>query len=362
MTSPAPIPIPWRERWRSARLRFIPAVIFIAVVFFLALMWKEYASVPRLTGQAEVIAANVSCYKPGMLAQLFVNRFQKVKAGDPVGQVQVTDPKIFVASLAVIEADIDMLRAGLQPVAARQRLAMEYSDLRLDWMRQRAQLAMAKANLQLAEADFHRTEELYKDNIVSGRFYDQAKTTQERSQNEVEELTRLVEEQGRNLDQLQLTNTAEISKVTDDPLKAAIAVQDAKLRLKEAELNPIIVRAAVDGMVDVIYHRVGEAVTEGEPIVGIAPFNAVRIIGYLRPPILQEPKLGARVEVRTRGPRGQVGSAEIIEVGSQFEPLPPALQIPVRLTTTELGLPLSISVPPSLKIRPGELVDLKLVR
>jgi multidrug resistance efflux pump len=132
--------------------------------------------------------------------------------------------------------------------------------------------------------------------------------------------------------------------------------------LKEAELNPIIVRAAVDGMVDVIYHRVGEAVTEGEPIVGIAPFNAVRIIGYLRPPILQEPKLGARVEVRTRGPRGQVGSAEIIEVGSQFEPLPPALQIPVRLTTTELGLPLSISVPPSLKIRPGELVDLKLVR
>ena len=103
-------------------------------------------------------------------------------------------------------------------------------------------------------------------------------------------------------------------------------------------------------MIDVIYHRVGEAVTAGEPIVSIAPFNAVRIIGYLRPPILEEPKLGARVEVCTRGPTRQVGVAKIIEVGTQFEPLPLALQIPARLANTELGLPVSISVPSSLKI------------
>ena len=178
----------------------------------------------------------------------------------------------------------------------------------------------------------------------------------------MEELTRLVEEQARNLEQLQPTNTVEISKVTDEPLRAAIAAEESKLRLTEAELNPITLRAAVDGMVDVIYHRVGEAVTVGEPIVSIAPFNAVRIIGYLRPPILQEPKVGARVEVRTRGPRRQAGSAEIIEVGTQFEPLPPALQIPVRLANTELGLPLCISMPSGLKIRPGELVDLQLVQ
>ncbi len=361
MTSPALIPIPWRERWRQVRLRFVPAVLLIAVVFVLALLWKDYAAAPGLVGQAEAIPANVSCYKPGMLAQLFVNRFQKVKAGDAVGQVLVTDPKILAASLAVIEAEIDMLRVTMQPIAAKQRIAMDYSQLRLDWMRQRAQLAMARANLQFAEVDFHRTEELFKDKIVSERAYDQAKTSQGRLQNEVDELARLVEEQGRNLEQLQLTNTVEISKVTDEPLRAAIAAQDSKLRLTEAELSPITLRASADGMVNVIYHRVGEAVTVGEPIVSIAPFDTVRIIGYLRPPLLAEPKLGARVEVRTRGPRGQVGAAEVIEVGTQFEPLPLALQIPVRLATTELGLPLYISVPSNLKIRPGELVDLKLV-
>jgi hypothetical protein len=76
---------------------------------------------------------------------------------------------------------------------------------------------------------------------------------------------------------------------------------------------------------------------------------------------MEEPKLGGRVEVRTRGPRRQIGMAHIVEVGTQFETLPPALQMPVRLANSELGLALSISVPSSLQIRPGELVDLRLV-
>jgi HlyD family secretion protein len=361
MASPAPIPIPWSQRWREVRVRIVPALLFLALLLALTQLWKKYASAPTLVGQAEVVPANVSCYKPGLLAQLFVNRFQRVKAGDPVGQVLVTDPKILASSLAVIQAEIEELRVSQTPVAAEQRLAMEFSEVRLHWMAQRAELGVAKADLLVAEADFHRTEELFKDKIVSERAYDLAKAKRDSLQNKVDELVLSVEEQGRKIAQLQPTNTTEISKVTDQPLQTAIAVEESKLRLTEAEFSPITLHAPVDGMVDVIYHRVGEAVTLGEPIVGIAPSNAVRIIGYLRPPILEEPKLGARVEVRTRGPHRQVGAANIIEVGTQFEPLPPALQIPVRLANTELGLALSVSVPSSLNIRPGELVDLTLL-
>jgi multidrug resistance efflux pump len=342
-------------------VRYVPALIFIAVLFVLVLLWKNYASAPTLVGQAEVVPANISSYKPGMLAQLTVNRFDKVKAGDSIGQVLVTDPKILAASLAVTKAEIEEIRASQTPVAAEQRLAMEYSEVRLHWMAQRAELGLAKADLLVAQADFHRTEELFKDKIVSERAYDLAKAKQDSLQNKVDELTVSVQDQGHRVDNLQPTNTVEISRVTDEALRDAISVEESKLRLTEAELNPITMRAPVDGMIDVIYHRVGEAVTAGEPIVGIAPFNAVRIIGYLRPPLLDEPKLGGGVEVRTRGPHRQVGAAKIVQVGTQFEPLPPALQIPARLANSELGLPLSISVPPSLQIRPGELVDLTLV-
>jgi len=353
--------MPWRRRWRNARLQYVPALLFIAVVFALAILWKDYAATPTVVGQAESIPANISCYKSGMLAQLSVSRFQMVKVGDALGQVLVTDPKILAASLAVIQAEIALLRADMAPVAAQQRLSMEYSELRLHWMQERAQLAMARVNLQLAEVDLRRTGDLFKDKIVSERAFDTAKATEGRLRQEVDQLVPLVEEGGHTFDQLQLTNAASINKVTDEPLRAAIAAQEAKLQLTEAELSPVTLRASVAGMIDVISHRPGEAVTVGETIVSIAPLSPARIIGYLRPPLLEEPKPGTRVEVRTRGPRGQVGVAEVKEVGTQFEPLPPALQIPVKLGSTELGLPLSITVPSGLKIRPGELVDMRIV-
>lgn len=361
MAGPAPIPTPLRERFRDVRLRVLPLVLFVLAIIILAALWKDYAAAPSMVGQAESIQANVSCYKPGMLAELTVNRFGRVKAGDAVGQVLVTDPKVLQASLAVIQADIEMLRATMQPITTQQRTAMDYSQLRLDWMRQRAQLASTKVNLQFAEADFRRTEQLFKDKIVSERFYEQARATQDRLKNEVDELSRLVDEQAKSFEQLAPTNTFELTKITDNPLRAAIAAQESKLRLTEAELSPIILRAPVDGMVDIIFHRVGEAVNAGEPIVSIAPIHPVRIVGYLRPPILEEPRPGMRVEVRTRGPHRQVGSAEVMEVGTQFEAIAPALQAPVHVANVELGLPLNISLPANLNIRPGELVDLVLL-
>src|SRR6267378_3616848 len=173
MSAPKLIPIPLRQRLQDIRLRLLPLIAFCAAVVVMAVLWKDYVAAPTLVGQAEPYQANVSCYKPGMLAQLDVVRFQKVNLGDPVGQVLVTDPKILASSLSVIQAEIEMLRVGLKPIAAQQRTAMDYSQLRLDWMRQRAQLAMARVNLQLAESEFHRTEELFRDKIVSEKVFDQ---------------------------------------------------------------------------------------------------------------------------------------------------------------------------------------------
>ena len=99
----------------------------------------------------------------------------------------------------------------------------------------------------------------------------------------------------------------------------------------------------------------------GEPIATITAYNSVRIVGYLRAPIAEPPAVGTRVEVRTRGLRREVGQATITEVGTEIEPVTPALLGPVKLANLELGLPISISIPPDLRIMPGELVDLTLL-
>jgi len=358
--SSAPIPIPIGQRWREFRLRIMPAVVFFVALGSVAVLWKDHVVSQAMLGQAEPVLANVSCYKPGVLAELGVNRFQRVKAGDELGKVMITDPKILASSLAVIQAEIDALQANMRPVMFQQQNAMDYDRLRLDWMRQRTQLATARVNLDLADTEFHRMEELFKDQIIAQRVYDQAKAARTRLQGEVENLGKLVDEGEASFQTLQLTNGSQISKVTADPLRAAIAVQESKLHLTEAELSPITLRAPIDGIVSTIFHRAGEAVTAGQPILSVATLNPVRIVAYARAPLSKEPKAGMTVQIRTRGLPSEVGSGKIMEVGTQMEPVPVTLLGPVHFASTELGLPVDISLPPGLKIRAGEVVDVVL--
>jgi multidrug resistance efflux pump len=357
----APVRIPMRRRWHLARVRWLPALVFIGGFGAVAFLWRGNVASLTILGQAEPVVSEVSCYQPGVLAELNVTRFQRVKAGDPVGKVLVAEPNVLASSLAVIQAEIESLRVNLKPVVAQQRNAMDYDQLRLDWMKERAQWASAKVNLDLAEAEYHRMDALFKDKIVSERVYEQAKAAWDRLQKEVEELGKLVAEGETNLQSLQVTNKAEISKVSSDPLAAAIAVQESKLRLTEAELSPRVVKAPIDGIVTTIYHRAGEAVNAGQPIVAIATLSPVRIIGYLRVPLAARPTVGMEVQVRTRGLHREVGKATVTEVGTQLENMPATLLGPINFANIVQGLPLDISLPANLKILPGELVDITLL-
>jgi multidrug resistance efflux pump len=357
----ASIPIPLRYRWQSARLRILPFIVLGVCFGASAVLWKGHISAPTMFGQAEPVVADVSSYKPGVVAELTVTRFQRVRAGDVVGKILVTEPNILASSLAVIQSEIDLLRSEMKPVLAQQRNAINYNQLRLDWMRQRTQLATARVNLQLAETEYQRMNELFKDQIVAARVFDQAKANRDRLQHEVDELAAVVSSGEQGFQQLQLTNATEIAKVTDEPLRAAINVQEAKLRLTEAELSPRPLKAPIDGIVTMVYHRTGESVTAGQPIISISTLEPVRIVGYLRPPLLSEPKAGTRVEVRTRGVRRVAGDAKVLEVGSQYETIPPALLGPIKFSSLELGLPVNISLPANMKIRAGELVELTLL-
>jgi multidrug resistance efflux pump len=314
-----------------------------------------------LVGQAEAPLAVVSSQKPGVLAGLSVSRFQTVKAGDIVGHLIVADPKMVESSLAVIRAELDMLRANMSPIATQQRNAMNYAQLRLDWMKERAALASVKVNFQLAEAEWHRSEELFKDKLISQSQLDIAKANYGALQQQVEELTRLVADGEKSFASMQPVGTADISEISNEPMRAAMAVQEAKLRLTEAELNPITLTAPINGVVTLIYLASGEAVMAGQPIISIAAIEPTRIVGYLRPPLSSEPAAGDRVEVRTRGRHRVTASAQIIAIGAQLETVPAVFGGLARLDLAQQGLPVNISLPANLKIHPGELVDITLL-
>jgi multidrug resistance efflux pump len=355
------IPIPFAERLRHARLNVLPTVVFVGALVVLGVLWRDHVAAPSMVGQVEAVVANVSSYQPGILAGLNVQRFQSVRAGDALGHVIIADPKLLETSLAVIRSDLDLLRASQDPIAAQQRNAVNYAQLRIDWMRQRVELAVSKVNLQFAEAGLQRTNELFNLQIVSPIELEAARFGRDALIEQVAELTSLVAEGEQTFKFLQPTNLPAMLQLSDEPMRASIAAHEAQLRQAEAQLAPVLLRAPTDGVVSAIFFRSGESVTAGMPIISIASTHSTRVVGYLRPPLLEEPRPGMKVEVRTRGLRRETGMAEIVKVGAQLEPLPLILQNPLKPAGSELGLTVDITLPANLPVRPGELVDVRIV-
>jgi multidrug resistance efflux pump len=129
------------------------------------------------------------------------------------------------------------------------------------------------------------------------------------------------------------------------------------LEAAAAATEPITLVAPMDGAVTVL-RRAGENVTEGAPLMTITAVQPEKIISYLRQPIPFEPKVGMKVEVRTRAMQSQTAVGAIRNVGTHFEAITNALAIGKLGTAYDLGLPIEITVPSGLNIHPGELVDL----
>jgi multidrug resistance efflux pump len=356
-----PIPTPFSQRLRHARMSVLPSLVFAVTIITLGVLWKKHVAAPSMVGQVEPVVANVSSHLPGVLAGLNVQRFQTVRAGDALGHVITADPKLLDASLAVVRSELEMLRANQDPIVSQQRNAVNFAQLRLDWMAQRVELASSRVELQGAEADFRRFDELFKSKIASETEVDFARTLRDSLREKVNELVKLLAETERDFKSLQPTNVADMMHISDEPMRAAIAAYDAQLRQVEAELSPVLLRAPTDGVVSAIFFRSGEAVTPGMPIVSIASTHATRIVGYLRPPLLDEPREGMKVEVRTRGLRRETGISQIVKVGAQLEVLPLVLQNPLKPIGSELGLTVDITLPPNFPARPGELVDVRIL-
>ena len=357
-----PIPIPMAQRWREFRLRALPLLVFCGTLIAAAWLWREQMPVAALVAEVEGTSAQVSSLKAGLLTQFNVTRLQRVKAGEVIGQVMTTDPRVLQSSLAVIQAEINLLRVNLEPVLGEQRFAMSQDRLQLDWMDQRVQLASARTRLQLAESELRRAEELAREKILSTAALDQERTKRDLLVAEIQERVRLVGDQERALETLRLRETAGTNTAPTPAaiLQASIQVQEEKLHLTEAELSPISLIAPIDGVISAVHRRSGEAIAAGESLATITSVEADKIVAYIRPPVSADPRPGMTVEVLPRAARRLAVQAKVLQVGAQFEPIKAHL-LPPGANRVEWGLPITVSLPPALRLHPGEPLDVRLI-
>src|SRR5206468_2455016 len=160
------IPTPPAQRWKDFRLHGLPVIAFALVAAAIFFLWNHTLAPGTFTGEVEIVQENVASPKPGQLVDMTVEAFQSVKAGEVIARVITTDPRVIEASLAVIRAEVELLKTGMDPILNQHRDAVNYQQLRLSWLVQRVDLAGARVRLQFAENELERVAKLFDEKIV----------------------------------------------------------------------------------------------------------------------------------------------------------------------------------------------------
>lgn len=348
-----PIPVPWSVRWREFRISALPIIVFLLVTSVTVVIWQDNATSTGVMGIGEGVRSLVS--SPGVvrIQSVMVRPYEMVNAGDPIAVVLPIDPS---AGLGLLQAEMDLARLTFQPSVAEQN-SMNFEQIRADLLTTKAELEIAKVNLARFENQVRRNEPLFKEQLVSEDVYDLSLKTRDMFLAEVIAKSNAVVSVEKRLDELQSLGVPQ-TVAPDSALGAAIQRLDNLRSQVATNWAPMTLRAPITGMVGNVLRQAGENAVEGELLLTINALTSDRVVAYLRQPYPIEPHVGQEVVMITRERRPRRLSGSILHVGAHVETITNALAFIRTGALVDAGLPVVVSIPPEVSIRPGEILDI----
>lgn len=347
-----PIPTPAGTRWREFRVTYLPLVTFVITLFAIWRLWLILPPSMGVRGIGEGAVSLITAPQDGFLEGVPAQSYAWIEAGTRVATVTPFDPR---SQLSVFQTQLQLSRLALEPTLT-DRNALNYEQLRVDSLRLKQELAMAKANLERAEKVLPRHEALLREKLLSQDVYDSTLRDREFFKAEVSEKTKAISAIDQRLEQLSAFSVpagTNSGRILPDLEKQIAAVR--------TNWSPVTLSAPISGEV-VLYRRAGEFVRAGELIAAVNSPKADRIIAYIKQPIQFEPEVGMEVEVVTRSNKPQRFTTAVAQVGARVEVITNAIAYHAAGAVVDTGLPFVLPVPENVRIRPGEIVEVLWTR
>ncbi len=302
------------------------AVIAIIVVGFFIFDAMKYQSTDD--AYVETTTVSVSPKVSGQIVKVLVKDNQEVKAGDVVAVIDKIDYQVKLE----------------QATAAYERALLNQQNAH-------ANLNAANSEIELAQKDVERYQNLYKAGAVSKQTLDRAIT---------------------NLESISAKQTtAEQAIFSKDPSKAAkvadadLNVLKAQKRAAELALEYTDIIAPIDGTVSNKKVEVGMMVQPGSPLFVIVP-NDVWVVANFKETQLEHMKKGQPVDIKIDTYGNKVFKGEVDSIqrssGAKASLFPPenavgsfvkiVQRIPVKIVFTEKVDPNEYSIIPGMSVVP----------
>jgi multidrug resistance efflux pump len=356
MSKLPPIPTPLSARWRDFRLRLLPFVIFGGGLAVLGLFWNYHTRQATLQGIGESVRATVNTAQTVRVLEWLVPPHTLVTAGTPV---VVVAPADFRAEFNQLSSQLGLARLRSQASLAQDN-AMNYERIRIELLKTKSELAIARIKLEQAERDVARNTPLFREKLVAQDLYELGLNTRDALKAEVEEKGRAVAQIEARL--VHLRPIGEPEAAPRDEAAQVLAQLEEAQEAAARNLQPQILVAPIDGMLSLPFRQVGEAVPAGEPLASIDAVRADKVVAYLRQPYRFDPEVGMAVHVTTRTFQRQAFRSHIMQIGAQVEVLTNALAVYRPGNQVDAALPVFVPIPREINIRPGEVVDVIITK
>ena len=173
-------------------------------------------------------------------------------------------------------------------------------------------LKSAQARYKIAKDDFERSQQLYRDKMISPQQYDAS--------------------------------------------SSGLEVASAAMQIAQIQYNNAVIRAPISGVILVKAIEEGELALVGTPIVTIANLSTIKLTVYLAEDKVGKVKLGEEVLVNADSFPGEKFKGKVIYISDQGEFTPKSIQTKEERTTQVFGI--KIEIPnPDLKLKAGMPAD-----
>lgn len=347
-------------------------ILLIAVVAAGAYYWwrRSHANDGDrifVSGNLELTQVDISFQIAGQMVERKVDEGDWVKRGDPIATLDPTqlrqqkarDQAAVYSSQSnyeQLETSIAYQRATLESDVAAREAELNQATAKLeellngsrkqDIQQAEAAVADAKAQLDFAQSDWARMQDLYKTEDISRQQYDQARTRLDSAQAQLrsaQEKYSLVKEGPRQEDiaaaradvaraqagvKTAEANRLELKRREQELVqrKAEIDRSRAQEGISIAQLDYTHVFTPIDGVVLVKSAEPGEVLAAGTTVVTIGDLEHPWLRAYINEPDLGRVKLGQKVNLTTDSYPGKIYHGTISFISSQAEFTPKQIQ------------------------------------
>jgi len=378
MGKPRRIKTPLVQRWRRIRYEWVPVLTFCLLLVATSWVWRRHRQFPNAVGEVEAIRIAVRSQYSGVLTfpdSGPLQVFDPVKTGQVVACL---DDAPAQAELLALRKETEALEGEL--AAVTEQIRQEEAERGYDRMTEGRRLAVDVERSRLTVLGL-RTE-VESDRVALARLeklLDAARNALENGAATETEITDLTGQRDalrerirgnmRAMSQAQADLQAAQARMRRhptsqpanlaayiEPIRRRLAAQEARVQEVALRIAALTIRSPISGTICSILCHPGQSVDANEDILVIAADRGRHILSYVREYQGIEPKVGMPVTVHRRSASSRAVQARIVRVGPQVEQVPPHQRLdPAR---TEWGLPVLISMPKALHLRPGELVDI----